>query len=348
MNVDDTGIDINAPTDIQHPCPYPIEKSKLRSVQLRTNAADIGADTIAAVCRWYTYGQTVHAIVRRVNNRRAVTDTIGMIDVYAILAIKIEQGLVSRHEKRQLAKDEINPAEFVDFYNVWREWKGEKWVREHRPEWNHLAIRAINRALNARLSTDWNISDEAAIKELKEVKAEIEKEADEIAAIDHFNNETLAEFNELEKKYPVLKKGKRVIAHGKTAFLVYGEDIKRHDRIASMNLQQREEEVFGDLGEVEQQELLLKAEHLMTPEEILKKEKLEEKINEVATADSDKENLPVPVAREELLPHKRTKEECEVIDTFADSFEFDFEDEGEIIDESIFMEKEPEDDSEDL
>lgn len=286
--------------DSDLPCPYVIPPPSIRTVHLRTNPADIGADTIAAICRWYTFGNTVHSIVRKINNRRAVTDTVGMIDVYAILAKKIEQGILSSHDSHQLAKDELTPVDFTIFYELWKTWKGERWMRENLPAWNHLAIRNINRALNARHSTEKDNVEENA-KELIDAKEEEQ-------AIDKENEDTVTAFAELERKHPILTIGKRVIASNKPAYLIYSEDIDRFDRISSMNLYQREK---LKIEEIETEEILVKPEEWMTTAEKEKRFEIEET-----------QKLRI----EESLPLKRSKEECEAIDTFASGFNFDFSD----------------------
>lgn len=306
-------MDINVNSESSIPCPYPIPPSNQRKVHLRINPADIGADTIAAICRWYTFGQTVHQIIRKINNRRAVTDTIGLVDVYAILAIKIDQGLVSAHEPLQLAKDEFLPQDFLTFYEIWQDWKGEKWMRDNKPLWNHLAVRSVNRALNARYNSERDQVDENA-KELFNAK-----EAEE-AQIDAENTDALAGFVEIERKHPILTLGKRVIAHGKIAYLVYGDDIKAWDKRNVLPIIEREKLI---IEEIENEEIAVKPEEWLTIAEKEKRIKIEE--------------MAIEKVRESLPP-QRSKEECEVIDTFADNFEFCFDEEGEEGEEYIVNE----------
>lgn len=279
-------------SDVKH-----IEERTQRSVYLRCNPADIGVETIQKICRWYTYGQTVHQIVRRINHNRPGTDSLSMIDVYAILAKKVEAGLVSEHHRNQLAEDEMLPLEFLDFYRNWQEWKGERWYRNEKPELNQKAIRAVNRSLQARSFTEQSVDDEQAKEAVKKLE---EKEAEYQDKYSKINFKSLAKFVELERKYPVLKLGKRLVSHNRIAFLVYGDDIELYDKKHRVSIAEQE---LIELEAIEQEEIEVKPDEWLTPDEQVKREDLElRKVDEA---------LPI-----------KTQEALEMIDQFVDDFDW--------------------------
>lgn len=290
--IPDSSQSIHDLSDVKHQVEY-----TPRSVYLRCNPADIGSETIQKVCRWYTYGQTIHQIVRRINHSRVGPDALSMVDVYAILAKKVEAGLVSQHERCQLSEDEMLPLEFLDFYRNWQEWKGERWYRNERPELNQKAIRAVNRSLMARSFAEQNAADD---KDREVLKRAEEKETEEQDKHSQINFKALTKFVELERQHPVLKLGKRLVSHNRIAFLIYGDDIELYDKKHRVSIAEQE---VVELQELEEEEVAVKPDEFLTPEEHIKREDLQ-----LREAD---ESLPI-----------KTKEALELIDQFVDDFDW--------------------------
>lgn len=280
--------------------------SLLRKVHFRTNPADIGADTIAYIVRWYTFGQTVHDIARKINSKRAVTDTIGLIDIYAILVIKFSEGIIAEHTKKQLARDEFTPSEFWQFYCIWQQWHSEKWFLANKPEFNQLAVRSCCRQLFARFGYNMQQSVDAE-------RSLHEQEEKEQAAIDKYNSDTIASFEELERRHPILTQGTRAIIKGRIAHIVYGDKLLEYDQLSALTIEEREE--FKAL-KLEEEELSVQPDAALTVEQRERKKEV-------------RRRRKVLVG---LLPPrtpKRPKEELEVIDNFAEGFDFGFSEDSE-------------------